>query len=250
MEILYIEDDHIDQLILKRILRRKEGINYQIANNLQEAKQLVKAHTFDVILSDYHLAADTIEDILEVFIDLPIFLISGSDHHQKIQQLYDRGLKGHFQKPFIVEYLQQIIDKERVEYPKKAAKKMADFRLPITFDFEYLDKMSAKSPAVKYEFIQIFVDMGAKDSLQLVNAFHIQNWQLVQHFTHKFKSNFNMMGLKQLYLKAEELEFDFLKGDDRGFITQEFPHFLDRLADAIEMAKLYLDKQREGVRCR
>ena len=76
MEILYIEDDHIDQLILKRILRRKEGINYQIANNLQEAKQLVKAHTFDVILSDYHLAADTIEDILEVFIDLPIFLIS------------------------------------------------------------------------------------------------------------------------------------------------------------------------------
>ncbi len=240
MEILYIEDDLIDQLILKRILKQKRDINCKIANNLQEAEQLVQTHVFDIIISDYYLSPDTIEDTLLKFSNLPIFLISGTDHPQKIEQLYKKGLKGHFQKPFTLGCLQQIIDKRQIKCSEKASEKIADFRLPITFNFDYLDKLAAKSPEVKKEFIQIFVNMGAKDFLELTNAFHTQNWQMVRHFTHKFKSNFNMMGFKQLYLKAGELEGTFLQPNYEPIIIRELPSFLDRLTRAISLAKDYL----------
>lgn len=240
MEILYIEDDLIDQLIFKRILKQKKEINGKVANSLQEATQLVETHAFDIVLSDYYLAPDTIEDTLLKFSSLPIFLISGADHPQKIEQLYEKGLQGHFQKPFTLGYLQQIIDKKQLKCSKKASNKIADFTLPITFNFEFLDKISAKSPGVKKEFIQIFVNMGATDALELANAFHTQNWQMVRHFTHKFKSNFNMMGFKQLYLKAGELEGAFLQPNYEPILIRELPNFLDRLTSAISLAKDYL----------
>ena len=82
--------------------------------------------------------------------------------------------------------------------------------------------------------------MGAKDFLELTNAFHTQNWQMVRHFTHKFKSNFNMMGFKQLYLKAGELEGTFLQPNYEPIIIRELPSFLDRLTRAISLAKDYL----------
>lgn len=240
MEILYIEDDLIDQLILKRILKQKKDIHCKVANNLQDAEHLVQNHAFDLILSDYYLVPDTIEDILLKFPNLPIFLISGVDHPQNIEQLYKKGLKGHFQKPFTPTHLQQLLKKQQLKRHQQKSKEMADFTLPITFNFEYLNKMAAKSPNVKREFIQIFVDMGSKDALELKSAFHTQNWKLVRHFTHKFKSNFNMMGFKQLYLKANELEGVFLHPNYEPIIKKELPDFLNRLMHALSMAKNYL----------
>ncbi|GEM_PF-3016576 len=242
MEILYIEDDLIDQLVLKRIVKRKNGVACQIANDLQEAEALVQTGSFDLILSDYYLAADTIEDVLLKFSNYPIFLISGSDNPPKVKKLYDRGLKGHFIKPFLEEYLENIINRKIISPTPTSslAKSAVDFTLPVIFNFSYLNKISADSLTMKIELIKIFIDLGSQEKALIEKALTERDWKLIGLATHKLKSNFNMMGLKQLLRKADELELVSRSENAATVIPHELPSFIKRLELAIQIAKMKL----------
>lgn len=244
MEILYIEDDLIDQIALRRMFRHDKTIDCQIASDIPEAEKLIKNFKFDLILSDYHLAGDTIEDVMSRFKEFPVFLLSGTDNEHKIQALYENGLKGHFQKPFSKKDLLHLLHNKPTEIVVKKSEKDADFSLPIKFDFTFLEAAIKKSPDLRNEFIQIFINLGDTEVTRLRQSLKISDWYIIGQSTHKLKSNLRMMGLKQLLRKAGEIEMLCLEQiEEKKKLLKDLSKFIERLEKAIQVAKVELLKQ-------
>lgn len=241
MEILYIEDDLIDQIALRRMFRHDKTIDCQIASDIPEAEKLMNNFEFDLILSDYHLAGDTIEDVMSKFKEFPIFLLSGTDNEHQIQALYRNGLKGHFQKPFSKKDLLHLLHNKPTEIVVKKIAKDADFSQPIKFDFTFLKPMITHSPNLRNEFIQIFITLGNTEVARLRQSLKISDWYIIGQSTHKLKSNLRMMGLKQLLRKAGEIEMLCLEQvEENSFLKKDLSKFIERLEKAIQVAKVEL----------
>lgn len=82
-KILMIEDDPIDQLAFKRLVKNEElSYNYTIAGSVSEAITILKNQRFDLIFSDYHLPDGTAFEILNLDINIPIILATGAGDEQ------------------------------------------------------------------------------------------------------------------------------------------------------------------------
>lgn len=239
MEILYIEDDLVDQIAFKRMLRHHKSIDCRMASDLKEAETLLQNFTFDIILSDYYLAGDTIEDVLSKFKDLPIFLLSGNESIKAIEALYENGLKGHFHKPFSKKDLSIILNQEKtnIQSHHHHQHAIADFNQAIVFDFTFLDSLAKRSPSLKKDLIQIFIDLGTSEGLLLQQFLEEANWEMIGRTLHKLKSNLRMMGLKQLLVKANQLEIVCIDAKNMDDVKQDLPPFLNRLEQAVKIAR-------------
>tara|TARA_R110001583_G_scaffold67308_3_gene192551 strand:+ start:2538 stop:4592 length:2055 start_codon:yes stop_codon:yes gene_type:complete len=77
--LLIIEDDKVDQMALERFAKTPEfQYTYQLAISIAEAKLVLKTETFDGIISDYFLGDGTAFEILELNLDIPIIVTTGT----------------------------------------------------------------------------------------------------------------------------------------------------------------------------
>lgn len=77
--VLVIEDDPVDQRAFQRFVKGNGShYNYTIAESVEEAKSILAAERFDIVLSDYLLGDGTVFDIFNLQTDLPIILITGA----------------------------------------------------------------------------------------------------------------------------------------------------------------------------
>jgi len=80
--ILLVEDDEIDQLAFKRLIKSQNlPYDYTIATSVAETRQiLTNGQPFDVIILDYHLGDGTAFDLLETLttINTPLIFATGT----------------------------------------------------------------------------------------------------------------------------------------------------------------------------
>lgn len=77
--ILIVEDDRVDQIALERFLNKYESdYQYQIANSVAEAECYSKENQFDVVVTDYMLGDGSSFDILKLFQQTPIIVVTGA----------------------------------------------------------------------------------------------------------------------------------------------------------------------------
>jgi len=77
--ILLIEDDKVDQMAFKRLVKEKDlPYDYSIAGSISEAKKVLSSETFDIVITDYLLGDGTAFDIFPSIIDTPIIFITGA----------------------------------------------------------------------------------------------------------------------------------------------------------------------------
>ena len=241
MDILYIEDDLIDQIAFIRVLKNDKTIDCHVASDLTEAEQLIQNFKFDLILSDYYLAGDTIEDVMSKFKNHPIFLLSGTENMQMIQALYKNGLKGHYQKPFSKNDLLYLLSEKTTKVVPKKTRKVADFNQPIQFDFTFVKNIIKDSQDLKKELIQIFINLGTTEIARLRQNIKAPNRKIIGQSTHKLKSNLRMMGLSQLLIKAQEIETMCNEEiEEVCLLNQEVQNFVERLEKAVHAAKVVL----------
>ena len=55
INVLFVEDDKIDQLALERTFRPKNIYRYQIISSIKEAYQYLVHKQYDIIVTDYML---------------------------------------------------------------------------------------------------------------------------------------------------------------------------------------------------
>lgn len=77
--VLLIEDDKVDQMAFKRLVREKDlPYDYSIAGSISEARTVLSAETFDIVITDYLLGDGTAFDIFSSITDTPIIFITGA----------------------------------------------------------------------------------------------------------------------------------------------------------------------------
>lgn len=240
MRVLYIEDDIVDQIAFKRLSRKFKEMDVQVVSSLKEAMKLMSDENFNLVLSDYFLAGETVLDVIENIKELPVFLVSGLEDLNQIKGLYDKGIQGHFLKPLTEDDLSQLMGKNC----NGATKTEEVFSVEETLkqDLTCLEKLSQNSVQIKIELMEIFLAVAKKekDSVQL--NLELRNWKEIGLSVHKLKSNLRMMGYQPLLEKANEIETNclYLKGLDSMF--REIPTFVSNLEKGMELVENQLSR--------
>lgn len=111
MRILYIEDDIVDQKMLKRLVNRLSSVQLDITATIDEALVKSSAVLYDLILSDFYVVGDTAKEVLQKVTDTPIAVLSGVEDQTIVKHLYQLGAMQVLQKPVNKNQLHALIQK-------------------------------------------------------------------------------------------------------------------------------------------
>ena len=115
-KILLVEDNKLNQLVAKKILS-KFKVEISLAENGQEAVDMVQKERYDLILMDIHMpimdgieATKSIRALKDPFFQqIPIVALSADAYSDKVQATTESGMNDYLPKPFKPEDLFQKI---------------------------------------------------------------------------------------------------------------------------------------------
>ena len=107
--ILIIEDDKIDQLAFKRSMREYEEIfTYTIADNFENACNLIEKNEFELIISDFNLGDGTGLDVVKKFGHIPTIMVTASDDIEAAVNSLRNGARDYIVKDRMSKYLEVL----------------------------------------------------------------------------------------------------------------------------------------------
>jgi CheY-like chemotaxis protein/signal transduction histidine kinase len=114
--ILLVEDNEVNQMVAKKILK-KAGLEVAVANNGQEALNMVKADRYDLVLMDIQMpvmdgltAAREIRRLAKGA-DLPIVALTAHARTEDRKESFSAGMNDHLTKPLDINDLFRCLDK-------------------------------------------------------------------------------------------------------------------------------------------
>ena len=109
IKILLVEDEEIDQAVFIRNIQR-EGLPYDavIVSSVQEAKSTLSKQKFDVVVTDYHLGADTAFDLLGELHDIPFIVTTGLGDEEIAVKAMKLGASDYLTKDMQGNYLKTL----------------------------------------------------------------------------------------------------------------------------------------------
>ena len=108
LHILIVEDNVINQIIMKKLLSASEYLSSKIANNGQEALEVMKKERFDLILMDLQMpvmdgyeATEAIRDgaVGEGYRQVPIIAVTANAMQETKQKVLKIGMNDYLTKP-------------------------------------------------------------------------------------------------------------------------------------------------------
>jgi CheY-like chemotaxis protein len=112
MKILVVDDDIIVIKSCTRILEA-EGFEVLTVSGVQEALEIMKKHSFDLMLVDIKMPVNDglflMREIRKDFADIPIVVMSGYSTPETIADAYKSGANQFIPKPFRPDELMKLI---------------------------------------------------------------------------------------------------------------------------------------------
>ncbi|MCH7411173.1 response regulator [Belliella sp. DSM 111904] len=128
--ILVVEDNHVNQLVMKSLLRKTPEISFQIANHGLHALELLKVGKFDLILMDLQMpemdgyeATQAIRkgDAGEKYTNIPIIAVTADATDKAKNKAYEVGMD---------EYLTKPVDRDELFSKIKSCLDLVNINLP------------------------------------------------------------------------------------------------------------------------
>ncbi len=83
ISMLIVEDDKIDQMAFERFVQKEQlPYDYMVAGSIAAAEDLLKSHTFDIVITDYMLGDGTGLEIFEKIRNTPIIVVTGTGNEE------------------------------------------------------------------------------------------------------------------------------------------------------------------------
>lgn len=108
-KILLIEDDKLDQMAFKRMMKDRElSYDCTIAGSVSEAREILDSRDFDVVICDYALGDGTAFDILNAIRNIPIILVTGVGNEELVTKAWKAGACDYLIKDLDQSYLKTV----------------------------------------------------------------------------------------------------------------------------------------------
>ncbi len=214
--VLFIEDDLVDQMAAMRVLK-KAKLNLQVhnVNNIAEGLLRLQTQSFDLIISDYHLADGTAVDLAQYIQHIPLILITGLRVEDLVQQAKSIGAAKFIRKDQTLNYLEALPNIIRGILPLDTATNLASTQqigatdLPQEgpkISLDKLTKLFDHNQDAIGEIIIAFLAQDPVDMQELQAALEAKDLEQIRKIAHKVKSRYQMFGLKPQAVTASSIE--------------------------------------------
>lgn len=236
MNILYIEDDALDQAIFKRLISSFPYILTEYSASFEYAHDLLKQKTFDLIISDYRIGAQTALNLFSVSDLPPVILLSGAPVNEHLPP----SVIHCYEKPLRRELLEEILEHRLSYHSPSDLPTSKEKVLEIHFDMNYLLQVSEGSTEVQLGFLELFEITTWQELDQIKKKFEQEDWKTLKFHLHKIRSNLHLVGLHQLVSLTRELENSCLSPMRRDFVLIFTPIFIEAVQKALQDIQPYI----------
>jgi diguanylate cyclase (GGDEF)-like protein/PAS domain S-box-containing protein len=108
-KILLVEDDLIDQMAFKKMVRSKElDYDFLIVGSAEEAAAAVEDNVFDLVITDYLLGDGTAFDVMKLLKETPVIITTGAGNEEVAVRAMREGACDYLIKDSIGNYLKVL----------------------------------------------------------------------------------------------------------------------------------------------
>jgi PAS domain S-box-containing protein len=239
LEILLVEDDHINQIVLSTMLH-KSGHRVDIANNGQEALEIYGSRKYDVILMDVQMpmmdgieATKIIRQREKSSEHIPIIALTAHALKGDREKFLSIGMDGYIPKPVQMEELFQTID-----CVLSATEKEIEDSTEFTTR-DYLEKYlfgGYKQDATKEEQVRILKEIQSHVT-EIEMVIRINELSQVEGIARKIRDLANEIDMDDIKNLAFKIQLHCRRGDLEGAIN----YALQLVAELKIIKKQYVD---------
>ena len=253
--ILVVEDNEFTQYYATTILEKYKA-NVSLANNGQIALDMLKEHTFDLILMDLEMPVldgyATINIIRsKLDLDIPIIAMTANVLKQFIQMALDAGASDYILKPFlpdelilkIASFLKLPIDDPYVNSSKikNTGGKMNNHK-----NFHHLGTLSQALGHDKKQLKKLtgkFLKITPVYWQELIEAYKNEDIEKLNQISHKIKSSINLIAIDELKSAIEQINECARTGKN----LEKLPKLIDYFNTAFQQLLQQLQKEYEKM---
>ncbi|HRO42627.1 MAG TPA: ATP-binding protein [Flavipsychrobacter sp.] len=246
IRVLVAEDNLINQKVVKNTLS-KQGAQVMIANNGQEAIQLVKQGSFDVILMDIQMpevdgykATRYIRQVMKS--DIPIIAMTADALKGEEDKCIVAGMNGYISKPFEPRDLYNLIasftgHRDQVVSPNV----LLDANDGIV-DFSFLQEIADNDSAYMHEVLDIFIStmpVGLAQLSSLIND--TEDFESIAKQAHFLKSSVGIVKIRGMFDQLAKIELMAKQGQG----LNEIRNIIKEITDTYNQAHPLVLKEKE-----
>ncbi len=240
LRILLTEDNLVNQKIALKQLTSL-GYNADVANNGQEALEVLEKIPYDLILMDCQMPIlDGLETTKEIhrwqetrFASgrRPVVIAMTANAMKEDKQMcLDAGMDDYLSKPVLKEDLAAVLERWASIIFQAKQTDIGLVNLPI--EWERLHQLSENNPEFELELLQIFFD-DIQPRIEMIKiAIAAQNFEQIALQAHQIKGASANMGITTMHLAAEKLEQLAHNQEHRG--TNQFILELEEFVKRIQ----------------
>ncbi len=219
--VLVVEDNKVNQLLVKNILKKFGFKHIDIAESGRAALDLVDKKEYHIILMDIQMPEmdgyDVTKNIRSKFNkelkQVPIIALTADATANEKQKAAEAGMDDYIVKPYTPEELLRVMNKYIPHTNENILIKHAS---PVHSEttgihFEHLDKFTSGDAELTTKLIEIFLQQVPECIEDIEKALTQKNWNTIYRAAHKIKSSiaiFKLEGLRALILPIEEYSRD------------------------------------------
>ncbi len=241
-KILVVEDNELNQEVALGLLE-SEGFVVEIANNGQEAVEMVSQHLYDIVLMDMQMPVmdglTATKEIrkLDQFKDLPILAMTANAMDQDKEKCAEAGMNDHVAKPIDPDDLFNALlkwIKPKTSPLVKEAKQIKEVEAInqttgldsiVGLDTKLgLKRVMGKMP-LYLNMLKKYVETGHTAVSDLRNALAMNDQEVAERIAHTFKGVNGNIGASALQAMADSIEKLVKLNNDRDQLMQEFETF-------------------------
>ncbi|MFM9051756.1 MAG: response regulator, partial [Bacteroidota bacterium] len=207
VRILIVEDNKVNQLLVKNMLRQMGCIHIESADGGKSAVRRLEKEEFDLILMDiqmpdmdgYETTHHIRTHLPEPLKKIPIIALTADASEKEKKKAREAGMDDYVVKPYTPEELIDAIRRQSDKFRLDPdLKKMTEKRQQAIIRMDVLEKFTGGDQELNTELMEVFLRQIPEAISRLDIGIRQNDWKEVFGISHKIKSSLSVFGLNDL----------------------------------------------------
>ncbi|HNQ00116.1 MAG TPA: response regulator, partial [Bacteroidia bacterium] len=212
VRVLIVEDNKVNQLLVKNMLKKFGFENFEAAENGKVALSKLREQEFDIILMDiqmpemdgYEITREIRTRMRNEVRNIPIIALTADASEKEKVKARESGMNDYVVKPYTPEELYSTLLKfipENTNLPHSALRNEVStslHRISPGMDLDFLDKFTGGDQELTIQLIEIFLKQVPEAIEKLNYSVPKKDWKETHAVAHKLKSSIAIFEFHEL----------------------------------------------------